>query len=302
LDTEALKQALATVVVVTVTPFDADGGVDYAGHKRIVKRLIDGGIKVITPNGNASEYYSLTPDETRQVLEATVEAADGRAIVMNGVGGDVSSAAQAAKHAQQAGAQAVMVHQVVHPFKSPEGWVEYHRQIAEAVPDLPLVPYVRDPSVNGAAMKALLDAVPSIVAVKYAVNDPQAFALIAAQAGLDRITWICGIAEGWAPFFWPGGATGFTSGLASIKPALPLEMFDCMNAGDAAGVRRTWALAHPLEAMRSRRGNGANVSVLKEALLQLGLCDRRVRPPISVLPESEREEISAILKLWGVSA
>jgi 4-hydroxy-tetrahydrodipicolinate synthase len=299
---EAIKRALATVIVVTVTPFDAAGGVDYAAHKRIVERLIEGGIQVITPNGNASEYYSLTPDETRRVLDATLEAADGRAVVMNGVGGDAVSAGLAARQAHAAGAQAVMVHQVVHPFKSPEGWVAYHRQIAEAAPDIPLVPYIRDASVTGANMQALLDAVPTIAGAKYAVSDPQAFALIAAQAGLERITWICGLAEGWAPFFWPGGAAGFTSGLASIDPRLPLEMFQYLTAGDPAGVRRTWAQAHLLEAMRARRGNGANVSVLKEALMQLGLCDRRVRPPISTLPESERAEITAILQRWGVVA
>ncbi len=301
LDLEAIKQALATVVVVTVTPFHEDGSVDYAAHQRLVRRLVEGGIKVITPNGNASEYYSLTPDEQRRMLEATLEAAGGRALVMTGVGGDAVSAGQAARHAQAAGAAAAMVHQVVHPFKTPEGWVDYHQEIAAAAPGLALVPYIRDASVNGAHMKALLDAVPTIVAAKYAVNDPQAFALIAAQAGLERITWICGIAEGWAPFFWPGGATGFTSGLASIYSNLPLEMLACLNSGDTGGVRRTWQLAHTLEAMRARRGNGANVSVLKEALMQLGLCNRRVRPPISDLLESEREEVTAILKEWGVA-
>lgn len=38
-----------------------------------------------------------------------------------------------------------MVHQPVHPYVSQDGWVDYHRAIAEAVPGLGVVPYVRNP-------------------------------------------------------------------------------------------------------------------------------------------------------------
>jgi dihydrodipicolinate synthase/N-acetylneuraminate lyase len=38
-----------------------------------------------------------------------------------------------------------------------------------------------------------------------------------------------------------------------------------------------------------------NVSVVKEALTQLGLARRTVRPPISELSAAERDEVAAIL-------
>ncbi len=117
MEIEAVKQALATVVVVTVTPFDRNGAIDYPAYRRLIERLVAAGISVITPNGNASEFYSLTLDEARRVMEATVEAAAGRALVLAGVGHDAVTAGQAAREAHQAGAQAVMVHQVVHPFR-----------------------------------------------------------------------------------------------------------------------------------------------------------------------------------------
>src|SRR6185295_8390208 len=118
--------------------------------RRVINRLIEGGISVLTPNGNTSEFYSLSPAECERVLAATLEAADGRALVLAGVGHDAASAARSARQAQQAGTQAVMVHQVVHPYRSTEGWVEYHRQIAAAAPDVALVPYIRDASLNAA--------------------------------------------------------------------------------------------------------------------------------------------------------
>jgi 4-hydroxy-tetrahydrodipicolinate synthase len=39
----------------------------------------------------------------------------------------------------------------------------------------------------------------------------------------------------------------------------------------------------PVGEMRARRANALNVSVVKEALAQLGLCRAAVRPPISEL-------------------
>ena len=97
MNTDKIKQALATVVAIPVTPFAADGSVDYPAYRRVIERLIEAGVSVLTPNGNTSEFYSLTPDETERVLEATLEAANGRALVMAGVGWDAISAGRSAR-------------------------------------------------------------------------------------------------------------------------------------------------------------------------------------------------------------
>ncbi len=39
---------------------------------------------------------------------------------------------------------------------------------------------------------------------------------------------------------------------------------------------------------------------VKEALAQLGLCRPDVSPPSRLLPESVRQEISDILRAWGL--
>jgi len=79
-----------------------------------------------------------------------------------------------------------MVHQPVHPYRSAEGWVAYHRQIAEAVPELGVVLYVRDRRITGAQLRELGDWCPNVVGVKYAVPDPVRFAAVARDAGLGR--------------------------------------------------------------------------------------------------------------------
>ena len=75
---ETLRQALATVVVVPVTPLLADGNPDWAAYARLTRRLIDGGITVITPNGNTGEFYALSQAEARQVVETAAAASKGK--------------------------------------------------------------------------------------------------------------------------------------------------------------------------------------------------------------------------------
>jgi 4-hydroxy-tetrahydrodipicolinate synthase len=296
---DELKQALGTVAAIPVVPFTPEGAIDLPRYERLVGRLTEGGVSVVTANGSTGEFYSLRPVEWRSVVEATVAAATDRTVVVTGVGHDLQTAIELGRFATNAGAAAVMVHQPVHPFQSANGWVAYHAAIAEAIPEAGIVPYVRDPGVT-TDMVARLAAYDNVVGIKYAVPDPLRFAAMVAAIGADRLAWICGLAEGWAPFFWPGGAIGFTSGLVNVDPGLPLAMLASLQAGDRAGTMALWQRMQPFEELRARDRGANNVSVVKEAMAQLGLCSRAVRPPISELSSAERERVSECLEKLGI--
>ena len=74
---ETLRSALATVVVVPVTPFRADGSADWDTYAALTGRLIDGGITAITPNGNTGEFYALSQAEARQATETAARVPIG---------------------------------------------------------------------------------------------------------------------------------------------------------------------------------------------------------------------------------
>jgi 4-hydroxy-tetrahydrodipicolinate synthase len=295
------KDVLATAVVVAVTPFDAAGGVDLGAHSALLRRLVSTGLTVITPNGNTSEFYALTADERRALVESTMAAVAGRAEVLAGVGLDTVTAVDAARHAGRAGARMVMVHQPVHPYQSADGWVAYHRAIADAVPDLGVVLYIRDERIRGDKIRALGESCPNVIAVKYAVRDTARFAAVARDAGLDRFTWLAGHAELAAPGYFAVGARGFTSGLANVAPQLSLGMLSALQDGDYAAAMKVWEAVRPFEELRAADSSADNVSVVKEALAQLGLCRPDVRPPGRLLPAAIRDQITAILADWGMA-
>jgi 4-hydroxy-tetrahydrodipicolinate synthase len=289
---DEVRQALASVVAVPVTPFDRRGDIDERACAAVVSRMVAAGIGAVTPNGNTGEFYSLSGPELNRVVELTAEAA-GDAVIIAGVGHDATRAVELATEAARLGAHAVMVHQPVHPYQSEDGWIAYHRAVADAVPGLGVVCYVRSPMITARAVGRLAEACPNLAGVKYAVPDPPRFAEMADELG--SLVWVCGLAEGWAPFFWPGGARGFTSGLAVVVPELSVALHARLRDGEVKEAMELWRLLKPIEDLRARHANGNNVSVLKEALAQLGVCGRDVRPPISTLPEDERAEVAAIL-------
>jgi 4-hydroxy-tetrahydrodipicolinate synthase len=297
---EELAAQLAGVVAITVTPFDEDGSVAETAYAKLVDRLVDGGIPVVTPNGNTSEFYALTAEETERAVELTVRTTAGRAAVLAGVGHDVASAVAAAGFALAAGADGIMVHQPVHPYVSLDGWVDYHRAIADSVPELGVVLYIRNPRITGEQLAALRHACPNVVGVKYAVPDPVRFASVARDAGFDAVTWVAGLAELAAPGYFAVGARGFTSGLANVSPEISLRMHAALSTNDFTAAMRDWELIRPFEELRAADAAANNVSVVKEALAQLGLCRNDVRPPSRPLETVARRRVAEILASWGL--
>jgi 4-hydroxy-tetrahydrodipicolinate synthase len=299
--TDSLRTALGTVVVVPVTPFGPDGAPDLGAYAKLASRVIDGGISVITPNGNTGEFYALTQAEARAVLETAAATAKGRARILAGVGHDIPTATDAARHAAGLGADMIMIHQPVHPYVSAEGWIDYHAEIAGAVPELGVVLYIRNERITGDHIAALADRAPNVIGVKYGLAYAIRFAKVARDAGIDRFVWLAGAAELAAPSLWSAGARGFTSGLANITTQIPLAMLAALRDNDFEAAMKAWEQARRFEELRAADASADNVSVVKEAMHQLGLCRPDVRPPSRLLPQEIKDEISGILASWGVT-
>src|SRR5262245_55994021 len=300
---DQLRAALATVAAIPVTPFGPGGEVDWDAHARVIRRMVDAGVRLITPNGNTGEFYALTAAEARRATESAVAVAGGgdaghRADVLAVVGRDRPGAIEGARRARDHGVRMIMVHQPVGPYMSAAGWLEYHRVIAGALPDVGVVLYLRDPRIGARHIRLLGDLCPNVIAVKYGIRDPVLFAQVAKDAGVDRFTWLAGLP---APACWTSGARGFTSGLVNVAPGLALSMLESLRGGDMACAMKAWDACRPFEELRAADSSADNVSVVKEALAQLGLCRPDVRPPSHRVPGEVRTQIADILAGWGLT-
>lgn len=91
-----------------LTPFFADGSVNYKALRQLVRFNLDKGVSGFYVCGSTSEAFLLTSDERRNILETVLEENNGQAAVIAHVGqiGE-AHAVELAKHAKAAGADAV---------------------------------------------------------------------------------------------------------------------------------------------------------------------------------------------------
>jgi 4-hydroxy-tetrahydrodipicolinate synthase len=284
---------------IPVTPFHADGTVNYGELGDVVRRIATSGIDVVVACGNTSEYASLAGEEAERVAAVTIEASAGTTALV-GVGGDLWKAIDQAQKGIERGASGIMVHFPSDPYISDPGLVRYYEALAGSV-DGAVVLYVRGRGFSTSVLDRVVE-IENVVAIKYALPDVLAFAEFAAGYG-EAVVPICGLAELWAPFFWLAGARGFTSGLVNLAPKLSIEMLEALRAEDMSAAMNVWRLIAPFERLRARNANSLNVSVVKEAMTLVGLLEHgAVRPPISALWAEERAELEAVLAMWPAHA
>jgi len=297
---ERVRDALRGISGVHVTAYRPDGGVDPGLTGRVVARIAEAGIHNIVSGGNTGEFYALTPGEIHQVQEVAVEAAAGRALVTAAVGRSLPEAMATAREAASRGADAVMAHQPLDPFAAPSAQVDYFLAIAEAA-SVPLVAYVRSNDI-GLADLSRLAAHENLAGIKFATPNLMLLAdCIRATAPLPAI-WVCGLAEGWAAPFYALGAKGFTSGLVNVVPERSLAIHAALERGSFDEARRLVAQIASFETMRTKHNNGANVTVVKEAMMLAGWPVGPVRPPgLVALDPADRRRLEEIVEGWGAS-
>ncbi|MGB3336505.1 MAG: dihydrodipicolinate synthase family protein [Devosia sp.] len=290
-----VRAALGGVSGVPVTPYLADGAINPLGLKALISRLSRRGVHNLMAAGNTGEFFALSLDEVRQVHALTIEAArDGTSIVSAAVGRSLVEAKALARDAIAAGADAIMGHHPMDPFAAPAAQARYFLELAETS-TIPVIAYVRSDTFSIGDFK-LLAGHPNIAGVKFASGNLMLLAeSIRATSDLPAI-WVCGLAEGWAPAFYAMGARGFTSGLVNVFPDLSLSILAALDAGDYAKARELIAPIAGFEALRTKYLNGANVTVVKEALGILGETVGPVRTPgLERLNEEEHAALRDIV-------
>jgi 4-hydroxy-tetrahydrodipicolinate synthase len=292
-----IRQALTGVSGVPVTAYDAAGEVEASITARVYDRVATAGIHNIVAAGNTGEFYALTPKEIRSVHEAAVSGVAGKAPVTAAVGRSLREAVGMAKDAAAIGASAVMSHQPVDPFAAPAAQIDYFCNLADASP-LPLVAYVRADGFGVDDMVRLAGH-GNVAGIKFATTDLMLLSRSIAAADPAGALFVCGLAESWAPTFTAAGARGFTSGLVNVAPALSLAVHDALAKGDFDSARAIVSRLEPFERMRTKFRNGANVTVVKEAVTYSGLNVGPVRVPgLPRLDQKDREDLFRMLQDW----
>jgi 4-hydroxy-tetrahydrodipicolinate synthase len=128
-------------MVALITPMRADGSVDEKAFKELVEWQIAEGTEALVPVGTTGESPTLSHAEHKRVVELCIEAAGGRVPVIAGAGSNsTAEAIDFAQHAEQAGADGILVVTPYYNKPTQEGMFLHFSAIADAA-DIPMFIY-----------------------------------------------------------------------------------------------------------------------------------------------------------------
>lgn len=292
-----LRSRLIGVVGFPVTPFHADGSVDFDGLRKNVDAMAAHPFCSLVIAGGTGELYSLSVEEHRDILRASVEAVAGRMPIIAGVGGSLAIAREQAQQSWQAGAQGILALPPYYAGADDAGLLAYYQQIGAASP-LGLLVYSRDWVNPGAAfVQRLADAAPTLIAWKDGQGDARRYQFIMSQVGA-RLHWIGGAGDDLVPTYYRMGLRTYTSSISNVSPRMSLALHDLAAAGDESTLQQLLRdFVIPLYAFRARR-KGYEVTVMKVMMTLMGLPAGPVRAPLVDVTDSERTELAAMVERW----
>src|SRR5262245_56419766 len=130
------------ILAAVVTPLTADASaIDEPGIRRQADHILGNGIHGLVPGGSTGEFTTLTIAERKRSAELYIAAAAGRGPVVVGTAAlSTADTVELSKHADEAGAAAVMV---APPFYDTPSWDEllaHFGAVSDAI-DIPIMYY-----------------------------------------------------------------------------------------------------------------------------------------------------------------
>lgn len=273
------KSKLAGAGAAMITPFTADGRVDYKALARMIDYVIEGGVDYIVALGTTAETPTLYMPERAVIAMFITNQIAGRVPLVIGCGGNsTSEVLDQLREFDLRGADAILSVTPYYNKPSQEGLYQHFRTVSEHSP-LPVILY-NIPGRSGVNMTAettlrLAREVPNIIGIKEASgnieqmqrildNRPEGFLVL---SGDDAMT---------IPLMRRGG-----DGVISVAAnAFPRRFMQCVNlAKQGAFDRAEEAYASLREAVEALFAEGNPVGV-KCVLSVMGLIGDTMRLPL----------------------
>lgn len=274
-----------------VTPFREDGSLDVESLADVVEFLTEAGVDGLVPCGTTGEVASLTTDERRRVIAATVEAADGAPVMAGVAGTAVEAVRKRIDDAAAAGADSVLVPPSYYGGQADEAGNEaFFRAVAEETP-LPLYLYNVPQAVGQEiAVESVLELAghDRIAGIKDSSGDVTRFDTLLAETPDDFPVY-----QGWDPALVPSlamGADGSVSAMTHLVPDAFDRATSALADGDLAGAREA-QLGTIDPAFRACQERDVAPAV-KAVLAERGVIDSAtVRPPLEPVAADDRSDL-----------
>lgn len=225
-----------------ITAFNPDGSLDIESNRRVWDNLIKGGVSGIVVMGSTGEFFAMTPEQKKTLIDEAASYLKGRTKLFVGTGNmRMGDTVELSNHAFQKGADGVMIIGPYYFSLSDESIEAYFCEVAKQVngniflynfPER--TSYDLKPSI---ALK-LAKAHKNIVGYKDTVGSmshTRQLIVTLRGGGCDDFTILSGKDENFAHTILSGG-DGCIGGYSNLYPDLAGAMVKAVDAKDMAKV------------------------------------------------------------------
>lgn len=271
-----------------VTPFFADGTIDYETLGRLIDGQIAAGTDALVPCGTTGESATMSEKERLSVIEYTLWKTAGRVPVIAGTGtNNTAQSVSLTKSAQHLGVDGILAVCPYYNKPGQDGILKHYEALADC--DSPVIVYhVPGRTGCGIAPETLqiLSRHPNIAGLKDAGGSLQTAATVRNLCG-DDLPVYSGDDGCIVPFLSIGGV-GVISVASNILPRAVHNLCEKWFSGDVTGAMELQLRLMPLVGALFRKTNPVPV---KAALEYLGYPEQYLRLPLCPLEEEEKEEL-----------
>lgn len=276
--------------VALVTPFNADGTVDYDGLKNLINHLVEGKVEYLVSLGTTGEVATLKKDEQKKIWEFTAEINNGRLPLVAGIGGnDTAAVAENIRTFEANGYDAILSASPYYSKPTQEGIYQHYKALAETS-TLPIflynVPGRTGSNVSAETTCRLAHDFKNIIATKEASGSFDQFNQIMRDKPADFL-----LISGDDPVALPMIAIGAVGVISVIGNALPKQLSDMIRLGLQGDYKAALPLhLNLIEFTRLMFAEG-NPAGVKAALKQIGICEDHLRLPLVKVSDALRTAI-----------
>lgn len=283
-----------------VTPFHADGSVNYEAFAEQIEYQIKNNVDAIIVCGTTGEASTLSHEEHLEVIRFCVEKVNKRIPVVAGTGSNCTETAiYLSKEAEKLGVDGLLIVTPYYNKCTQKGLAEHFTIIAESV-NVPIILYNIPGRTGGVLIQPetvvkLCREVPNIVGVKDATGNISMVAKLMALAG-DDVDVYSGNDDQIVPLLSLGGK-GVISVLSNVAPQQTHDICEKYFNGDVEGSRKM-----QLEALDliSALFCEVNPIPVKKALNFMGMNAGTLRRPLTEMEEQNAKVLENAMKEYGI--
>ena len=285
--------------VALVTPFKANGDVNYDKLEEILEEQIAGGTDAIVICGTTGEASTMSPEEHLSVIKYGCEVVKGRIPVVAGTGSNCTrEAVYMSQKAEEVGADGVLLVTPYYNKATQNGLIAHFTTIAEAIKIPALLYHI--PGRTGVTMKpetivSLCKNVPNIVGVKEASGNFSSIATMMNMA--DGFIDVYSVNDDQIVPLLSMGGKGVISVLSNVAPKQTHDICQKFFDGDVKGSLQMQLDAIPLI---SALFSEVNPIPVKAAMNMMGKEVGPLRLPLTEMEDAHKEVLKQAMKSYGI--